>query len=629
MASSPIAAVIKFLGLGIYPPGTDTMTARRCDVLQVFIYIGSVPLLLFGLVNLSTGNQVTGTVELFVTVLLLITLVRLRQHGHYRQAGNVTLSLLSSILLLLLITGGLEHTGIFWFFTFPIVAYFITGKREGTLWILGLLAAILALHIGAHMDLIRLSYTTIEIRQLIACLIALSCLIYAYYHYIHEQDQDVLVRRENELLERNRQLREQVKQQEEVQLHQRDLIETIDKTITEVQTKNADLEHAKLAMMNVLEDLEVERRRTLENERKVEAILASIGEGIIATDSENTIIVANEQAMQLLGFSSKELLGASYFKRVIPVTDDGKVVPLADRPFSRSLQSGQPVSESSFSYVRKDGSTIPVSITASPVQVGKKQIGGIVVFRDITKERQIDKAKTEFVSLASHQLRTPLSAIGWYIEMLLSGDAGKLAKQQLEYLKEIQHGSKRLVNMVNSLLNVSRIELGTFMVEPTPTKPAEIANSVLDEVKALVVQKQFKVVKRFAKNIPVMKLDAHLLEIIMQNLVSNAVKYTPEKGTITVSMRLLKNALQIKVADTGIGIPKDQQGRIFEKLFRADNVRATDTDGTGLGLYMVKQILDEIGGSITLESVLKKGTTMTISLPLTGMKAKKGSRRLS
>lgn len=617
------------LRLDHYPPGTDSATARQCLVLQIFILIGAVPMLLFGAVNVGLGHPVRGLIEILASGVFFLTLLYIRRTANYRFASDSVLVVLTSVLLMLFVTGGLARTGVFWFFAFPVVAFFLKGKHYGLLWILGFLASILALHIGYQWNFLTISYEPVEIRQLIAALIAVSSLVYAFYHFIHEQDRDILVRRERTLLEGNRQLREQLREQEEVQLHQQELIGTIDKTITDVQTKNADLENAKLAMLNVLEDLEDERRRTLENEHKVEAILASIGEGIVATDDQNLIIVANEQAAALLGFSMKELLGAPYFDRVVPVTDDGKVVLETKRPFSQALRSGQPVTDSTLSYTRKDGTTFPVSITASPVEIDGKQIGGIVVFRDITKERQIDKAKTEFVSLASHQLRTPLSAIGWYVEMLLSGDAGPLTKDQLAYLKEIQHGGKRLVDMVNSLLNVSRIELGTFMVEPKPTNPIEIANGVLGEVKGLIEQKQLKLVTKFAKDIPVMNLDPHLLEIILQNLVSNSVKYTPEQGTITVTLSVAKNALGIRVADTGIGIPKEQQGRIFEKLFRADNVRATDTDGTGLGLYMVKQILTEVGGSIRLESALNKGTTMTVTLPLVGMKSRKGTRRLS
>jgi signal transduction histidine kinase len=227
-------------------------------------------------------------------------------------------------------------------------------------------------------------------------------------------------------------------------------------------------------------------------------------------------------------------------------------------------------------------------------------------------------------------LRTPLSAIGWYVEMLLSGDAGKLQDAQMDYLKEIQHGSKRLVDMVNSLLNVSRIELGTFMVEPKPTNPLEIAEAVIGEVKSLIEKKQLVLEREFAKDIPILQLDQHLSQIIIQNLLSNSIKYTPDKGKITLSIGIKDAALGIKIKDTGIGIPKDQQQHIFEKLFRADNVRSTDTDGTGLGLYMVKQIVTEIGGTINFTSTLNKGTTVLVLLPLATMKKKKaGTRRLA
>ncbi|MEK7184219.1 MAG: PAS domain-containing sensor histidine kinase [Patescibacteria group bacterium] len=614
---------------GSREPDTTSVKVRMSRVVHSFSIIGVLPLLIFGIVNFLRGSVAVGLFELVVAGFFIANIIHLHRTLDYQRAGTLVLSFLLSVLLMLLVTGGLEQTGIYWCFAFPTAAFFIKGKRGGMLWILGFLGAVLLLSILSRTNYIVLSYNSLELRQFMVSLGVGSGLIYAYYHFVEAEDRLVLEVRERQLLDQNNLLRSKLDEQHEAQLHQQELIETIDKTITQVQTKNADLENAKLAMLNVLEDLENERRRTEENEQKDEAILESIGEGMIATDADNKIIVANRQAEELLGYTTKELIGSNYFERVIPVVEDGSPLPLKDRPFSLALKTGKAVNSTTLQYQRKDKTVFPVAITASPIEIGGKQIGGIAVFRDITKEKQIDKAKTEFVSLASHQLRTPLSAIGWYVEMLLSGDAGKLAKEQVDYLREIQHGSKRLVEMVNSLLNVSRIELGTFMVEPKPTKPIEIAEAVLGEVKSLIEQKQFKLTKQFDKDIPVMNLDPHLLEIVLQNLISNAVKYTPIKGSITISLAYDNKALTITVTDTGIGIPKDQLGRIFEKLFRADNVRATDTDGTGLGLYMVKQILEEIGGKVELRSVLNKGTTVTVHIPSIGMMPRKGTKRLA
>jgi signal transduction histidine kinase len=271
-----------------------------------------------------------------------------------------------------------------------------------------------------------------------------------------------------------------------------------------------------------------------------------------------------------------------------------------------------------------------VSITATPVVLDTKPTGVIMVFHDITKEKEIDKAKTEFVSLASHQLRTPLSAVNWYVEMLLSGDAGTLNSEQKKYLDEVYKGNQRMVELVNSLLNVSRLELGTFLIEPKPTDVVLLAQSVADEQKLQIDQKKILFSFLFEKNIPVIQADPKLLRMVLQNLLVNAVKYTPEKGTIALSISLAdKKDLLIKISDTGYGIPKHQQDKIFTKLFRADNVREKDTQGTGLGLYIVKSIMDHSGGKIWFESEENKGTTFFVRLPLVGMKKKEGVKTLA
>jgi PAS domain S-box-containing protein len=598
--------------------------------INIFTIIGGIAVFGFGALNHIEGHHVVGDLEVLLSSLTFINLLWLRKYRQPNIASHTFLAIVYVLMLILIVTGGVDRTGVYWFAIFPIIAFFLLGKHKGLLWSLALMGSILVLLVMFQLDLISIVYSVTEIRQLLVSLGVLISFIYYYFGYIREYEQVSLVEQGNQLALRNVELSDQIAKQQEMQLHQRELIETIDKTITDVQTKNRDLEDTKLAMTNILEDLGVEKQLAEESQRKDEALLESIGEGMIAIDVHKNIIVANKQVEKLLGFTTKELIGRPYEEIIFVVDDSKKPIPMNDRPLMIALKEKQPVESSKYQYLRKDKTSFPVAITASPIESGGKQIGGIVVFRDISKEKQIDLAKTEFVSLASHQLRTPLSAIGWYVEMLLSGDAGKLEEAQMDYLKEIQHGSKRLVDMVNSLLNVSRIELGTFMVEPKPTNPLEIAEAVIGEVKSLIEKKQLVLERQFAKDIPILQLDQHLLQIILQNILSNAIKYTPDKGKITLSIGLKDQALGIKIKDTGIGIPKDQQAHIFEKLFRADNVRSTDTDGTGLGLYMVKQIVTEIGGTITFTSALNKGTTVLVLLPLANMKKKKeGTRRLS
>jgi signal transduction histidine kinase len=239
----------------------------------------------------------------------------------------------------------------------------------------------------------------------------------------------------------------------------------------------------------------------------------------------------------------------------------------------------------------------------------------------MTKEKEIDKAKTEFVSLASHQLRTPLSTVNWYAEMLLAGDAGELGEKQKKYLDEVYRSNQRMVELVNALLDVSSLELGTFVIDPERVDICKLAENVIDEQRPQIDMRKIRFSFSCDKNVSFMQADPKLLRMVMQNILSNAVKYTPEKGRVelNVSVDNDKQDLQIKISDTGYGIPKNQQDKIFTKLFRADNVRDKDTDGTGLGLYIVKSIVENSGGKVWFESaggVGNKGTTFFVTLPL-------------
>jgi signal transduction histidine kinase len=212
--------------------------------------------------------------------------------------------------------------------------------------------------------------------------------------------------------------------------------------------------------------------------------------------------------------------------------------------------------------------------------------------------------------------------------MLIEGDAGKVNSEQKEYLDEIYKGNQRMVDLVNALLDVSRIELGTFAVEPQEVDLKELLNIVIKELKNKIKEKKIKLSSKVDNKIKKYFGDPKLLNIIFQNLLSNSVKYTPEGGKVDVSIKKGVEEIVITVQDSGMGIPKEQQDKIFSKLFRADNVRETDTEGTGLGLYIIKSIVDQSGGSISFVSAQDKGTTFTVRLPLKGMVKKEGTKRL-
>lgn len=361
---------------------------------------------------------------------------------------------------------------------------------------------------------------------------------------------------------------------------------------------------------------------------KDEAILAGIGEGLIAFDADGKVERLNRTAEKLLGFTEDQLIGKDYAKLIKAHDDNGRLLPYKERPLSKALADREIVSTTLY-YTRADRSTFPAQITIAPTMLGDEVIGAIEVFRDVTKEKGVNKAKTEFVSLASHQLRTPLSTINWYAEMLLNGDAGKINDEQTKYVQEIYDGNQHMTELVNSLLSVSRIDLGTFSVEPEPTDIKELAEDIIKGLEPRVFARKIGFHEQYGDKLPIVNVDPKLMRIVIENLASNAVKYTPVGGSVTLKIQRRKDDVLVSVQDTGYGIPKHQQGKIFSKLFRADNIKVQDTEGTGLGLYIVKSIVDYSGGKIWFTSAEGKGTTFYVSLPLDGMKEKQGGKHLA
>lgn len=372
-----------------------------------------------------------------------------------------------------------------------------------------------------------------------------------------------------------------------------------------------------------------------------DAILESVDDGMVAIDTKGKVIFANEPVHILLGWRRSELLGKSWVNIVTLQDPKGKPVPTAERPFTLALKQGDKIHTSyQYSYVRKDKSVLPVSITISPIISGDKIIGAIEVFRDVTKEREIDRMKTEFISLASHQLRTPLSAIKWNLEMLLAGDTGKLSKDQFDMAKNVDESNERMISLVNSLLNVSRIESGRIIIEPQMTKLGELVEGVIQELKQKIHEKKQKLIVSFDTNMPEINIDSQLIRQVYVNLLTNAIKYTPEEGEITIIISDKENEIISQISDTGYGIPEEDKNKLFQKFYRGDNVTKIVTDGNGLGMYLVKAIITSSEGKIWFESHTsdekgiakgqtrlpagRQGTTFWFSLPKSGMTAQKG-----
>jgi len=341
---------------------------------------------------------------------------------------------------------------------------------------------------------------------------------------------------------------------------------------------------------------------------KINSMLAAVNEGLIMVAREGDLLVINKEAERFLNISGKENISTFDVIHALYGIFDFRGA------MDQVLSSGK---TETFSKIKVGGKHYKIS--ASPVKNNQDEKHAVVfVFSDITQEEEIDEMKSEFISTTSHQLRTPLSSMKWFLEMMINGDTGALNDKQKEVVTDIYNSNERIIALVNDLLDVSRIESGKMRPEPTPTNLVEFITSMLVDLKAQFAKRSQEFVFEHPEALPRIPVDPKLIWQILQNLLSNASKYTPEKGKITLALSLEPENILVKVADNGLGIPEFQKHRLFEKFFRADNVNKSD--GTGLGLYISRKIVEASGGKLWFESTEGKGSTFYFTIPVAGNK---------
>jgi signal transduction histidine kinase len=411
----------------------DTAAAGQTFVVNVYSLMGFVSVGVFGALHAWVEhNPGLGYLELAGALLLIANALGLRLTGNIGLARGLFLSILMTLLIVMLASGGTQGTGIFWMFLFPVAAFFLTGKRQGVYWVAGLYAVLATHWILARSDVIQLYYADIVIRQ-----IAVTVFIVTLGLYVYEATRE----------------------------------------------------------------------------------------------------------------------------------------------------------------------------------------------RSERKSREADTAKSEFITLASHQLRTPVSAIKWFGEILLSGDAGKLTAEQREHIEHMYHSNQRLAVIVDQMLMISSVELGNLPLRAESLEVGKLMQKVVHEQTALYKEKHLKIVEDYGHDLPKISLDAHIIKVILQNLVTNAIKYTPAKGSISIEVTQTSEKLHpasqgsiaILISDSGYGIPAVEHKQVFTKFFRADNIKNKDTDGTGLGLYIVRSLVKYMGGRVSFTSTENTGSTFVVLLPLEGM----------
>ncbi len=347
-----------------------------------------------------------------------------------------------------------------------------------------------------------------------------------------------------------------------------------------------------------------------------EALLSSIGDGVFAVDAELRLIEFNRAAAVITRWPPQEALGRGYDEVFAWVPElPGRA---AQDPVRQAIAKRQALRFArDLLLVRRDGTRLPVSLSAAPVLDDQGQVSGCVaVINDASQEREVDRMKTEFISIASHQLRTPMSGVKGALSLLLEEVLGRLNPQQRDYLRRAYDANERLIALVNDLLNVSRLEQGQLQIRHEPLDLGHLAAAVAAEYQARAQRYRQQLLMTPPPE-PVIALgDPMRLREVLANLVDNAIKYTPEGGRIALAVRREAEQARFEVCDTGVGIPADQLPHLFQKFTRIQNPLSAREFGSGLGLYFARSVVELHQGSIQVESQPGQGTCFRVLLPL-------------
>lgn len=387
--------------------------------------------------------------------------------------------------------------------------------------------------------------------------------------------------------------------------------------ITEFKLMEEERTFTKYNIENVLKSVYIERDNVQEEKNKLKATLNSIGDAVLAIDEDRRVIIFNSAAEKIteIKFDNIERKPYVNFFRFVDEDTRKEKTEEIDRIIHGEKEMIKDYQAALL--VNKKG-LIPVDINAAPIKNHEgKNMGCIIVFRDVTEKREVEKMRSDFISIVSHQLRTPLSAIKWFMEILLEGDVGKLKTKQAEIIKETYENNNGLIKFVNQLLNVSRIESNRLSINPETINLNNEVEKIIKEIKPLLEEKKQKFTFKSSEDESMtIKTDKNLLKNVLDNLLVNASKYTPDNGNISLEItRKDSDTLLFTISDTGIGIPAREQKKIFGRFSRASNAINYNASGTGLGLYVAKSILNMIGGKIWFKSEENKGTTFFLEIP--------------
>ncbi len=362
-------------------------------------------------------------------------------------------------------------------------------------------------------------------------------------------------------------------------------------------------EETKMALFNIVEDVKQSEINLKEERDRSQAIISSMGEGLLVADIKNNIVLMNKKAENILETPIKEAIGKNLLNFITFIKKD-KEVPPEEQPINKMFQTGKLTAidlEDDFYLKIPSGKIFPVEMIVSPLR-GDGITASVIVFRDVSKEKALDEAKNSFISVASHQLRTPLTSIRWYTEILGSEDAGPLNENQKSFVSRVYNSALKLNEVINLLLSMAKIESGKPARKIIKIDLTAFTNDIIEELEPQFKQKNININLIPPKETVEVNYDASMLRQIITNFLSNTIRYANQDGHVEIKMEKKDKELVYSVKDDGIGVPANQQDKIFNKFFRADNASTAVPDGSGLGLSLIKALVEMNNGKVWFES---------------------------
>jgi len=357
---------------------------------------------------------------------------------------------------------------------------------------------------------------------------------------------------------------------------------------------------------------------------KSEVVINAIADGVIALNGQGVVQLINPAAQQITGWGKQDALSLDY-KSILKLIDknDHEVTPAND-PISQAIATNKEVSSGDLSLITNAGKKILVSVIVSPV--GQPGAGVIVVFRDTTLEKREERQQAEFISTAAHEMRTPVASIEGYLGLALNPATAQIDEKARDFINKAHESAQHLGNLFQDLLDVSKADDGRLSNNPKVVDVVSFTHDIVEGLRPKAEEKGLHVLfkpqpddddkagERRLNPVYYANVDNDHLREVIANLVENAIKYTPS-GDVVVDIGGDTEHIQISIADSGIGIPKEDQGHLFQKFYRVDNSDTREIGGTGLGLYLCRRLVETMNGRIWLESEYKKGSTFFVEIP--------------